>query len=132
MNVDFYEVAEFIRENVYDKTVELNGVNIPLIFLQEKPVEVKDVDSYIVYSFREIDGGKAVRHFAVSIIVNAKTVNGIYEIRQNIIDQMDWYYKPCPLKNGYKKFVLSNEGGVYKDDISGYYVDKLFFDCTRV
>ena len=134
MKIDFYEVAEYIQNNVFDETYELNGVSIPLVFLQEKPVEIHDVDSYIVYSFHEVDGGRVLRHFAVSVIINSNTVDGVYSIRQNMIEKLDFTTNKnkCPFGNGYKKFVLSNEGGVYKDDISGYFVDKLFFDVTRI
>ena len=130
--IDFNEVGDYIRSNVFTESTSLNGVDIPLVFLVEKPKSIKDVDSYIVYRFSEIEGSKTLRHFVVEIVCKAKNIRDVLEMRSKVIEKMDFYYKPVPFGNGYVKFCMSNEGGIYHDDIADYYTDIIYFDCKRL
>ena len=127
--VDFYELGDFIAKNIFMEKTILDGIEIPLVFLVEKPKDILNAESYIVYSFREIDGGKTLRHYEVEISINCKNIKDIFQIRQNIINDLDFYNRPCSL--GYQKMILANEGGIYLDEISGYHRDKFFFDVKR-
>lgn len=128
--VDFYEVGSFISENIFTDKVTVSNVDIPLVFLAEKPKEI-ETETYITYAFRELEGGNKYRHFAVEITVCSKNISDVYDLRGKIIENMDFYYKPCEIENIHK-FIFSNEGGVYHDDIAGYYRDTLYFDCKKI
>lgn len=137
--MNFNEVRQYIIANLND----FNGLSFTAkdrtsnteytsVYLVEKP-ETHDLTSgnAIIIKFKEIGGGQVVRHFAVEIRILAKSASNAITIRESLINMLDFYRNPC-LISRYKKFVLSNDGGLYFDDKANLYVNKLFFDVKLV
>lgn len=101
------------------------------VYLVEKP-ETHDITSNaLIIKWNEYNGGQTIRSFAVEIRIMSKDIASVIKIKDALVNLLDFYNRPCEIPK-YKKFVLSNEGGIYLDEISGLYVDKLFFDCKLI
>lgn len=101
------------------------------IYLVEKPKTHDITSNAVIIKWNEIDGGSPVRSFAVEIRILSKDIANVLQIKDTLVQMLDFYNRPCEITK-YKKFRLSNEGGIYFDDIANLYVDKLFFECKLV
>lgn len=137
--MNFNELREYIINNIENDT-ELQfraknkaGINTSLaVWLFEKPETLTPSDNrFILIKWHEINGGQTVRHFAVEIWIHAKELRDVVITKDALVNMLDFYNRPCEI-NRYKKFILSNEGGIYFDENKGLYVDKLFFDCKLI
>ncbi len=127
--MDFEDLREYLADNIELKGT-LNKKEIDAIFLLYKPQQA-EADNFIVYSFYELDGGKTVRHFMLELKLCCADVPTAIALKDSIVNLLDFYNRPCEITR-FKKFVFSNEGGIYFDENTGYYVDKLFFDCKLI
>lgn len=102
------------------------------VFLVEKPeIYGNKTTNYIVIKWNELDGGNVVSHFNVEISIHSRDIFHCIEIKDGLVNLLDYYSRPCDL-DGIKKFRFSNESGIYKDKIEDRYVDNLFFDCRLI
>lgn len=137
--MNFIELRNYIIEN----SNAFNGITFqakdrnskavyPAVYLIEKP-STHDIISNngLIIKYNEIGGGQTVRQFAVEIKILSKSLKDLITIRDALIDMLDFYRCPCRIAR-YKKFVLSNDGGAYFDDIANMYVNKLFFDVKLI
>lgn len=120
------------------RRVDGNSGSTTAVFCVEKPEvygnktgEDFTATNYIVIKWNEISGGNPVRHYSVEIGIHSTDTYHVLELKDGLIDLLDYYNRPCDLP-GICKFRLSNEGGIYKDEIENRYVDKLFFDCKLI
>lgn len=98
------------------------------VYLVEKP-ETHDITSNaLIIKWNEYNGGKTIRSFAVEIRIMSRDIASVIKIKDALVNLLDFWNRPCDIPK-YKKLKLSNEGGIYCDEISKMYVDKLFFDC---
>lgn len=102
------------------------------IYLIEKPQNHKLTSGNgLVIKFSELNGGNVVRHFEVSIHVLSKNLKNATAITQTLIDMLDFYNRPCAIKE-YIKFRFSHDSGIFYDDNLQMYVNALTFDCKKI
>ena len=101
------------------------------IFFVDKPEEL-EADTFVTYHFNEISTNKNhLRTFVVELRVHAKDPLNITPLKENLISLLDFSYRPCDIPN-FVKLVYSNDGGIYYDNNTGFYKDKLFFACKTL
>ena len=132
-----------LRNYIIDHLQDINGVSFSAedtntknsytaVYLVEKPeAHALTSGNGLIIKFNEINGGQTIRNFAVEIRILSKEIADIITIKDSLVNMLDFYNRPC-LINRYKKFVFSNEGGIYFDSNNHLYVDKLFFDCKLI
>ena len=113
--------------NILPKAHFTDGTECDAIFLMTKPQEVT-AETYIVIRFNRLDGGSAVKHYAVEIGVYAPDFLTMIDTKDALIEALNFYNRPCELEH-IAKFVFSNEGGIYDDEKTDTKIDKLYFDC---
>lgn len=138
--MNFNELREFIIDNIETETgLQFGATNkagkntaTKAIWLHEKPENITPSDNrFILIKWREINGGQTVRHFAVELWIYSKELRDVITTKDALVNMLDFYNRPCEISR-FKKFVLSNEGGIYFDENKSLYVDKLFFDCKLI
>ena len=112
--MDFNVIREYlVSQNIV-------GENI---FLFEKPLQVK-ADDYIIYNFKELDGGSTIRIYQLDVRVVSKDKLKAIEIKDKVINALDIYYKTCKIKNEdttIRNIRLTNGGGMIRNDETGEY-----------
>jgi hypothetical protein len=103
------------------------------VFLVEKPnvKELKDITDYIIYNFKEIDGGSTVRRYQLDIRAVSNDPLKAIEIKDNVIQLLDFYYKSCNIKNDdtvIRSCKLVNGGGFIKDNDRNTYNAIIYFE----
>jgi len=99
------------------------------IFLFEKPEKVTCTD-YIIYNFKELDGGSTIRHYQLDIRIVSKDKLQAIEIKDKVINALDVYYKFCKIKDtevAVRSIKLVNGGGLIKNEESGEYNVLIYF-----
>ena len=105
-NFDFESLREYIEQ------ADIVGSNI---FLLEKPKQVK-AKTYIVYNFRELNGGTAVRQYQVNFRVVSDNVLTCNTTKNALIQLLDLYDRPCNIY-GIRSIKMLNGGGLtYSDE----------------
>lgn len=97
------------------------------IFLYNKPKEI-EADNFITYSFNELNGGKTVRQFLITIKVCGNDLLSVINLKDSLIELLNFYDRPCEITR-YSKLVFSNEGGIFYDTNTDKYIDNLYFEC---
>jgi len=137
--MNFNELRNFIIDNIEEATnmqfctkAKGSRKTETAVFLVEKPETYTLTNNrMIIIKWREISGGKTVRRFVVETWIYAKEIKDVITIKDALTNMLDFYNRPCEITR-FKKFTLSNEGGIYYDDKKQLYVDKLFFECRLV
>lgn len=116
-----------IREYLVSKNIV--GENV---FFLEKPEKVTCTD-YVIYTFKELDGGNIIRHYQLDIRCVSKEPLQVIEIKDKVINALDIYYKFCKINN--EQFVirsikLLNGGGTIKNEEKGEYNALVYFYVT--
>lgn len=102
------------------------------VFLVEKPEIYGDTaTNYILIKWHQLNGGEPVKQFNVEISIHSKDIYQCIELKDGLVNLLDYYNRPCDL-DGIVKFRLNNEGGIYTDAVEERYVDKLYFDCKLI
>lgn len=114
--LDFNNLRAFIEN------ADICGNNI---FLFDKPIEIK-ADHYILYSFKELDGGRTTREYQIDIRIVGRDKQKILDMKEKLIYLLDFYYKPCPIK-GIRSLKLLNGGGFDFDNRTKEYNVFLYF-----
>jgi len=128
--MDFEKVREYIaKANIVPKAVLKTDKRkkYDAIFFVDKSDELQ-ADDFIIYTFNELDGGKDLRHFTLTLKICCVDPLNIVSLKENLIKLLNFYDRPCDIEN-IAKLVFSNEGGIYFDENTKCYVNKLFFDC---
>lgn len=97
------------------------------IFLCNKPKEI-EADNFIVYSFNELNGGKTIRQFLITLKVCGNDITSVINLKDSLIQLLNFYDRPCEITR-YSKLVFSNEGGIFYDTNTEKYIDNLYFEC---
>ena len=103
------------------------GIAFDAIFLFHKPDEIES-DDFVVYSFNELNGNKDLKQYVLTLKIYSKDALNIVANKENLINLLNFYNRPCLIGN-ISKLVFSNDSGVYFDEKTKCYVNKLFFDC---
>lgn len=136
--LSFVELKNYIESHIADfggvtfaATDRNSKANHSAVYLVEKP-ETHDITSNaLIIKWNEYNGGQTIRSFAVEICILSKDIASVIQIKDALVNLLDFYNRPCEIPK-YKKFVLSNEGGIYFDENNHFYVDKLFFECKLI
>lgn len=113
-----------IREYLVSQSIV--GENI---FLYEKPEKAKCTD-YIIYNFKELDGGATVRHYQLDIRCVSKDKLKAIEIKDKVVNTLDIYYKNCKIQDietTIRSIKLVNGGGLIKNSETGEYNSLVYF-----
>ena len=133
----FNELRKYIIDNLdnigaFVATDKNSKTEYKAVYLIEKPEQhTLTSGNCLIIKFNEVDGGKAVRHFAVEIKIMSKDISDLIATKDALVNMLDFYNRPCAIPD-YRKFRLSNEGGIYFDENNLMYVDKLLFDCKAI
>lgn len=133
----FNELRKYIIDNL-----NIAGVNFTAkddkkrtytsVYLVEKPeTHILTSGNGLIIKWNESRGGQTVRLFTVEIRILSKEIADLIQIKDELVNMLDFYNRPCAITE-YKKFVLSNESGIYFDDNNDSYIDKLFFECRLI
>ena len=112
---------------VSDTTVNtLVGENI---FLFEKPDQIK-ADNYIIYNFKEINGGQSIRDYQLDFRIVSKDKLKLFPIKDQLIQILDNFNKPTKIKDSntvIRHTRLINGGGIIKNEESREYNLLVYF-----
>ena len=119
--------------NVIREYIVANGIVGENVFLVEKPnaKELNNVTDYIIYNFKEIDGGSTIRRYLLDIRSVSNSPLKAIEIKDNVIQLLDIYYKSCTIKNEdttIRSIKLVNGGGLIKDSDKNNYNSIIYFE----
>lgn len=92
------------------------------VFLFERPEKVKCTD-YVIYTFKELNGGGTIRQYQLDIRVVSKDKLNLLSIKDRIIYLLDVYDRPANIKNAdaaIRTCELVNGGGIAKNDEGEY------------
>lgn len=121
--MDMNVIREFI---IADPALQaLVGNNV---FLFERPAQIK-CDDYIIYTFKELDGGSFIRTYQLDIRVISKNILTVLDIKDKLIKRLDVFNRPTAIYNAeeaIRSCLLANGGGIAKND-EGEYNAFLFF-----
>lgn len=117
-----------IREYLISNTAiqDFVGNNI---FLFEKPSQI-DAETYILYSFKEINGGSGIRDYQLDLRIVGKDKLTLFDIKDNLIELLDNFNKPTKIKDttvAIRHSRLINGGGLVKNEESGEYYLIVYF-----
>ena len=113
-----------IREIIVSRN--LVGENV---FLYEKPEKVS-CQNYIIYNFKEIDGGSSIRTYQIDFRIVSKDMLKAIEIKDGLIEELDCFNRPCNITNEetvIRSIKLLNGGGIIKNEEKGEYNILVFF-----
>ena len=99
------------------------------IFLYEKPEKVK-ADTYILYSFKELNGGSVIRDYQLDLHIVGKDKLRLFDVKDNVIETLDNFNKPTKIKDStvtIRHTKLINGGGIAKNQESGEYYLFVYF-----
>lgn len=128
--MNFEELRTYIAESgILPKATlkENKRKKVDAIFLFHKPDEIES-DDFVVYSFNELNGNKDLKQYVLTLKIYSKDALNIVANKENLINLLNFYNRPCLIGN-ISKLVFSNDSGVYFDEKTKCYVNKLFFDC---
>jgi len=111
-----------IREYIIADS-EINQMVGDNVFLFEKP-EKKTCTDYIIYTFKEINGGNAIRNYQLDLRCISKDKLKLFEVKDRLIEILDNFNKPTNIKNEeltIRNSKLINGGGIIKDEENGDY-----------
>jgi hypothetical protein len=119
--------------NVIREYIIANDIVGENVFLVEKPnvKEFNNVTDYIIYNFKEIDGGSTIRRYLLDIRAVSNNSLKAIEIKDNVIQLLDVYYKSCTIKNEditIRSIKLVNGGGLIKDNEKNNYNSIIYFE----
>lgn len=92
------------------------------VFLFERPEKVKCTD-YVIYTFKELNGGGSIRQYQLDIRVVSKDKLKLLSIKDRIIKLLDVYDRPTNIKNAdeaIRTCSLVNGGGIAQNDEGEY------------
>lgn len=122
--MDFNVIREYlIADNTLHSLVSDN------VFLFEKPPKIT-CDNYIIYTFKELNGGSSIRQFQLDIRAVSKDKLKLLEIKDRAIELLDVYNRPTDIKNadeGIRTCILTNGGGIAKNDETKEYNAFVYF-----
>lgn len=135
--VNFNNVRNYIIENIaafgdisftaMDKT---SNRTYSSIYLIEKPQnhEITSGNALII-KFHELGGGNYVRDYYVEIWILSKDLSDIVNIKDTLVDILDFYKTPCLIDN-INKFRMDSESGIAFDDNTQMYVNRVYFNAN--
>ncbi len=98
------------------------------VFLFERPAQIA-CDDYIIYTFKELDGGGVIRTYQLDIRCISKNILTVLDMKDKVIALLDVFNRPTNIKNAeeaIRSCLLANGGGLAKND-EGEYNAFLFF-----
>lgn len=103
------------------------------VFLFEKPnvKELNSVTDYIVYNFKEIDGGSTIRRYQLDIRVVSPDSLKVIEMKDEVIQLLDVYYRSCKIMNVetiIRSIKLVNGGGLIKNTETNEFNSIIYFE----
>ncbi|MBQ4515417.1 MAG: hypothetical protein II978_01360 [Clostridia bacterium] len=119
-----YIVASGFLPEATDK--EDSTAKYEAIFLNDKPEEL-DAEQFLVYTFK-LRGGGIVKRYEVKLLVCSASVAAGIELRNKIVEYLNFDGRPCPIAH-FVKFALNDEDGFSFDQNTGYYTNALSFEC---
>ena len=122
--MDMNAIREYLISNT--ELYSLVGENI---FLFEKPEKVTATD-YVIYNFKELNGGSYVRDYQLDIRIVGKDKLKLLTIKDTIITLLDNFNKQTKIKDDtttIRHTRLVNGGGVIKNPESGEYNVLVYF-----
>ena len=135
--VNFNNVRSYIIDNLaafdgisFTATDKTTNRNYQSIYLVEKPQshEITSGNALII-KFHELGGGNHVRNYYVEIWIMSKDLSDIVNIKDTLVDILDFYKTPCLIDN-INKFRMDSESGITFDDNTQMYVNRIYFDCN--
>lgn len=102
------------------------SVQYDAIFYLGKPEQI-EAEQYLVYSFKQ-NGGSVVKRYTLEILVCAKEAVVSEELKEKVVDLLNFYCRPVKIRR-FTKFVLSEAEGINYDPDTGVYFNRLVFDC---
>lgn len=99
------------------------------IFLLEKPEQITAKD-YILYNFKEINGGSSIRDYQLDIRIVSKDKLKLLTIKEAIINLLDNFNRPTKIEDSetiIRHTRLINGGGMIKDEDKGEYNLLVYF-----
>jgi hypothetical protein len=115
--------------NVIREYIVANSIVGENVFLFEKPKEI-EVTDYIIYNFKELGGGSTIRSYQLDIRAVSDNSLRAIEIKDNVIQLLDIYYKHCKIQNEdttIRSIKLVNGGGLIKNPDTGEYNSIIYF-----
>lgn len=117
-----------IREYLVSDT-DLSSLVNDNVFLFEKPEQVTAKD-YILYNFKEINGGQSIRDYQLDIRIVSKDKLKLLTIKEAVIKLLDNFNKPTKIEDSetiIRHTRLINGGGMIKDEDKGEYNLLVYF-----
>ena len=115
---------DFENLRAYIEKADIVGKNI---FLINKPKKIK-ADSYIVYNFRETNGGKTIRDYQIDLRIISPNVLSVIDIKEKLINLLDFYNRPCDIE-GIRVMKMLDGGGLALNEETGEYNCFLYFSA---
>ena len=135
--VNFNNVRNYIIDNIaafgdiaFTATDETNGNEYTSIYLIEKPQNHKITSgNALIIKFHELGGGNHVRNYYVEVWILSKDLSDIVNIKDTLVDILDFYKTPCLIEN-INKFRMDSEAGITYDEHTQMYVNRVYFNAN--
>lgn len=135
--VNFNNVRTYIIDNIaafgdisFTATDKTTNRQYQSIYLIEKPQNHKITSgNALIIKFHELGGGNYVRDYYVEIWILSKDLSDIVNIKDTLVDILDFYKTPCLIDN-INKFRMDSESGITFDDNTQMYVNRVYFNAN--
>ena len=135
--VNFNNVREYIIDNLaafgdiqFTATDKTTNRQYQSIYLVEKPQnhEITSGNALII-KFHEMGGGNYVRNYYVEIWISSKNLPDIIQIKDTLVEMLDFYKTPCQIEH-INKCRMDSEAGISYDEHTQMYVNRVYFNAN--
>lgn len=135
--VNFNNVRSYIIDNLaafgdisFTATDKTTNRQYSSIYLIEKPQNHEITSgNALILKFHELGGGNHVRNYYVEIWIMSKDLSDIVNIKDTLVDILDFYKTPCLIDN-INKFRMDSESGITFDESINMYCNRIYFNCN--
>ena len=135
--VNFNNVRSYIIDNLaafgdisFVATDKTTNRQYQSIYLIEKPQNHEITSgNAIIIKFHEMGGGNYVRNYYVEIWISSKNLPDIIQIKDTLVEMLDFFKTPCLISN-INKFRMDSESGISYDEHTQMYVNRVYFNAN--